>query len=234
MPSSVNDLLELHDRLLAERPDGAVHDEEACPLCALNDGGADDLEEGGSMSDPVTYSEAELQAAVDKAVAEATASAHNKLAELESSQAIEAAVAQAKADLETQVADLQAKLDAAVLEAAQAKEAKETLEKAWADEKAAEEAAKTLAARREERLAKVREVASFPKEYLEENGDRFAALSDEDFEARLEEWRVIAKKEEKPPARTAFKASREDTTDTDSALGALREMRAVGADPRSL
>lgn len=184
------------------------------------------------MSDPVTYTEAELKAAVDKAVAEATAEMQAKLAELANSQA-EAASAQAKSDLEAQVADLQAKLDAAVLEAAQAKEEKENLQKAWDEEKAAEEEAKALAARRDERLAKVKEVANFPEDYLEQNGDRFAALSDEDFEARLEEWRVIAKKEEKVPAKTSFKAAREDK-ETESALSALRELRAVGADPRTL
>lgn len=240
MPSNVNDLLAadtgllaLHDRLLTEMPEGAVHDEDACPLCAmsLEDGGADDSK-GGSMSDK-TFTEVELQAAVDKAVADATAAMQAKLAELEGNQALETAVATAKAELEAQVADLQTKLDAAVAEATQAKEAKEALETAVQAEKDEAAAAAEIAARIEDRTAKVKEIGCFPDEYLTANAERFAAMSEEDFTARLDEWKAIGKKEE-IPAKTAFKAAREGSAGggTESALGDLRELRM--ADARTL
>lgn len=179
-----------------------------------------------------TFTEEEVQAAVN----EATATLNSRIAELESSQqhsALEQAVAQAKAELEGQIAELQTKLDAAVLEAAQAKDAKEALEKAWEDEKQSAEEHKLLEARRDERLQKMREVACFPDSYLDEHADRFAALSDEDFAARLEEWSAISVKD--IPKKTAFTAARnESTNDDESALPALREFRQRLVDPRTL
>lgn len=227
--TDVNALIALHDQLLAHRPDGATHDEETCPVCAGALG--DDPEGGGWMA---TFTEEEVQAAVDKAVAEATASLQSRIAELETSQqqqTLEQAVADAKAELEVQIADLQSKLDAAVLEAAQAKEANEAMQQAWDAEKQAAEEAAQLAARRDERLAKVREVAAFPDSYLEENADRFAALSDEEFAARLGEWAAISTKE--PPKRTAFTAARKEENGG-SALSSLRELRRANTDPRTL
>lgn len=223
----VNALRALHDRLLAERPEGAVHDEDACPLC-----GSDDDTEGGWMA---TFSEEELQAAVDAAVNEATAPLKSRIAELETQQQ-RGEVDAATAELKDKIAELESKLDAAVLEASQAKEEKENLQKAWDDEKAAEAAAKELAARREERLEKVREVASFPDEYLEANADRFAAMDEEEFLARIEEWKTLtAKSEDGVPKKTALTAARHESNGGgDSQLNLLREFRRTLTDPRTL
>jgi hypothetical protein len=219
----------LHDRLLADRPEGAVHDEGDCPICAADQGGAD------AMSDR-TFTEVELQAAVELAVAEATAPLQARVTELESSQhqsTLERAVAEAKAEAEAAISELQAKLDAAVLEAAQAKEAKEAAEAAWAAEKQAEEDAKELAARKEQRLSQVREVACFPENYLADNADRFAALAEDEFNARLEEWKAIAVREGGVPASTSLKASREEPVNG-SMLGELGNFRRSLVDPKTV
>lgn len=181
-----------------------------------------------------TFTEEEVQAAVDKAVAEASTSLQTRITELEGNQqqsALEQAIADAKAELETKIVELQTQLDAAVLEAAQAKEAKDSLQEAWDAEKQSAEQAAEIAARRDERLAKVREVASFPDQYLEDNAERFAALSDEDFAARLAEWAEISTKE--IPKKSAFTAARSEEANG-SALTSLREFRRVQADPRTL
>lgn len=225
----VNALRALHDRLLAEKPDDADHDETTCPLC-----GEEEPPEGGHVE---TFTPEQLQAAVDKAVAEATAPLQTKIVELEASKEKEA-TSQQITDFETKIADLETKLDAAVLDATQAKEEKETLQKSWDDEKAAEEEAKTVAARKDERLAKVKEVACFPDEYVEQNADRFAAMSDEDWNARLDEWATLAKKDpsdkDKIPSKTALTAARQETGGDSSSLGLLKEFRRVLVDPRTL
>lgn len=174
-----------------------------------------------------TYTEAELKAAVDRAVAEATS-------ELQQKAQLEAAVSAAKAEAEEQVKDLQAKLDAAVLEATSEREKRESIEKAQkeAEEKAAREA--EIAARRDERLAQIREVANFPEEYLTANSDRFAGMADEDFAKALDDWRAIAARTDAPPAKTALKAGREEAPKNGSALHEVLSLRGQGIDPRKL
>lgn len=186
-----------------------------------------------------TFSEEELQAAVDSAVAEATAPLKSRITELETTHQ-QSEWETAKADLDTKIADLESKLDAAVVEVTQAKEAKEAVEQAWAEEKQAGEEATAMAARREERLQKVREMACFPEEYVEQNGDRFAAMSDDDFSARLDEWAALAKTGDtgkgngEVPKKTALTAARQEQGGDESSLGLLREFRRVMTDPRTL
>lgn len=182
--------------------------------------------------------EAALADAVAKAIAEATAPLSAKIAEFEAAQAdseVGKAVAEATAPLTEQITSLQTQLDEAVLARTAAEEANATQEKFWADAIAEQEAADTAAARKDERLAKVRETANFPEEYLTENADRFAAMSDEDFEARLGEWSTIAPKATVViPSTTGLHASREEaTTINGSALGELRNLRGL-ADPRTV
>ena len=93
-----------------------------------------------------TFTEEELQAAVDAAVAEATAPLTSRIAELETTHQ-QSEWETAKTELEARVTELEGKLDAAVLEVTQAKEEKDNLQKTWDDEKAAEEEAKQIAAR---------------------------------------------------------------------------------------
>src|SRR4051794_37605136 len=102
---------ELHDLLLDRQPDGAEHDKATCPHCVLSASAADD-EPGGSMAQ--TYTEEELRAAVDKAVAEAIAPLNTRLSEFDkanSAAEVEAKIAEATKPLQEQVDELQSKLD---------------------------------------------------------------------------------------------------------------------------
>lgn len=211
----------LHDRLLNEKPADAVHDPAECPLCAMTDdttgGKPTDDTRGGSMS-TTTHTDEELKAAVDAAVAPHLA----RIKDLEASQQtseVDAAVAAAKAELEGQIAELQTQLDAKVLEAQTEKERADGIT-AWLDEeKVKAEQAALVDARKSERIDKVKEVASFPQEYLDANADRFAAMSDEDFEVALEGWKAISKPEgsgggggDHIPDKTGLHAARDETT----------------------
>ena len=186
-----------------------------------------------------TYTEDELRAAVEAAIGELrgeldTLRASQEASEIESR--INAAVATATEPLTAQVTELQSKLDAAVIEAQNEKARADGLE---AEKVAAAEAA-TLAARKDERLGKVKEVANFPQEYLDANAERFAAMSDEDFEARLDEYRQIAVKgtgTDGLPNKTALHAATESGTGGGQPQSAVRDlfaMRRAGIDPRTL
>lgn len=197
----------LHDRLLAEKPADAAHDAAVCPLCAID---ATDDPTGGS----VTYTEEDLQAAVEKAVSPLKA----RINELEQSQQIsevESAKAAVREEMQAQLDDLQTQLDAAVLKAQAAEQEKDGIV-AWLEaERDAAEQAQVLAARREERLARVREAANFPEDYLEKNAERFVAMSDEDFEIAVEGWKAIAGSNtggSTLPEKTGLHASHESTT----------------------
>lgn len=226
----------LHDRLLEERPDDATHVASDCPFCVDAAEIASANLTGGSVADTKTYTEEE-HAALLAQVADLTA----KIAELTTATATsqtDAAVAAAKAELEAQISDLQAKLDTAVLEAQAAKEDRDATVSYLEGEAAAVEAAAAIAARKDERMAKVKEVASFPDEYLTENADRFAAMSDEEFEKALEDWKVIAPKkagstDDKIPAKTAMTAA-STSTNTPSPLSEVMDLRFSGVDVRSV
>lgn len=196
MTLMMNDSLKaLHDRLLLEKPDGAVHDSEACPLCAMQTPTAHE----GEMT---TYTEDELRAKVEAAVTAASAERDAKIAELTATQQTaeaEAAVKAAKDEADAKIAELQTALDAKAIEAANVTTEKDGIvawlegERVKAEEAAAvEAAAATAAARKDGRVAKAKEVAGFDDEYLTANADRFAAMSDEDFEAACESWSKIS------------------------------------------
>lgn len=215
-------LKSLHDRLLAEKPDGANHDSDTCPLCAMDDSSLDTP--GGA----VTYTEEELQAAVDKAVAAMQA----RVTELEQSQQVsevESAKAALRAELQTTVDDLQSQLDAAVLKAEAAERERDEI-KAWLDAEATAQAeAEAIQARKEERLTKIREAASFPEDYLTQNADRFAAMSDDDFNTAVESWKAIAPAGTSTiPEKTALHAGRESESTAGSALKDVIALRRNG------
>lgn len=190
------------------------------------------------MSDK-TYTEDELAAAIAKAIGEATAPLQTKLAELENSQQkseMDAAIEAAKAEAQKAIDDLQAKLDAATIEATAAKTAKEELDSFWADAIAKAENEKAMEARRDERLSAVKEFGGFDEKYIEDNADRFVAMSDDDFTARLEEWKalVASKGTEGIPAKTGLEVARSNAGDGKkaSALAEIRNLRQAGVDPR--
>lgn len=237
-------LKELHDALLADRPDGTEHSAVDCQFCEseapVEMASADDST-GGNVSEK-TYTEAEYTdlsvkvSALEAQIAELTKAAKDE--------AIDARILEAKADLEAQVTDLQSKLDAAVLETETARTELADLNAFLESEAAASAEAAALEARRGERIAQVKEVASFPDEYLDENADRFAAMSDEAFTAALEDWKAIASK---PKAKaeaadagelvldTAMTASRSTNTNTDtSVLRDVLALRQAGVDVRTI
>lgn len=173
-----------------------------------------------------TYTEDELTEAVKAAVDKATTEFRSKVAALEAAQQsteVQEAVATAKAEytellaaLEAEKAEIAAKLDEAVITAESERQRADQL-LAWLEGEATAEAERiAMETRKESRLAAVKEVACFPDEYLETNAERFAAMTDEDFEIALESYKTItAAKGGSPaggliPAVTGLHASRED------------------------
>jgi chromosome segregation ATPase len=232
-----NQLKRLHDQLLEAKPEEALHDEQQCELCAEsfdNQGvSVDDQPEGGSMSeDAKTYSEDDLKAAVEKAVSDVKSELQSKLSELEDSKQqsdIDKAVADAIASSDESIKELQAKLDAAVLEAETERKSREELEASIETERKQVEEAAALEVKKTERIEAVKEVASFPDDYLTENSERWALMADDEFAKSIEDWKVIAAKSDdntEAPTKTAMTASREEGgKSTESSLGLLGELR---------
>lgn len=245
----------LHDRLLADRPDGAEHEEGSCPFCALEAlqaaataGGAPSpiSNEGGLMTTLTQEEhEAAVAEAVAKAIAEATAPLSAKIAEFEAANAdteVGKAVAEATAPLNEKISTLQSELEAAVLAQTAAETALAETEGFWAQVSEAAEAEALAASRKDERLARIREVANFPEEFLTKNADVYASLTDEDFEVRVAEMAETAKTIAevvggKIPAATALTAARDasgGSNNQGSALSELGAMRRALTDPRTL
>ena len=231
-----NSLKVLHDQLLATKPEDAKHDEATCPLCAMESTADHDTNPGVHM--PESFTQADL----DAAVAAATADLQQRLNELGAQMRdteVGRAVAEAVAAKETEVSELQDKLDAAEAARTAAEAQLAETEKYWTDAIAAAQEQAEVAARREARVAEAKAAAVLSEAYVDENADRFAAMSDEDFAARLEEWRTIASatnsgKTGEIPARTALSAARTDDGQPTSALAYIGELRRARVDPRTL
>lgn len=240
-PMSTNhELKVIHDRLLAEKPEDAEHDADQCVLCALEDPDNQATTPGGSMPESFTQED------VDAAVADATAGLQKRLSDLEGQvqeTEVGKAVAAAIAPKDASINELQSKLDAAEAARTAAESKLAETEQYWTAAIAEHEQAVAFAARRDARVAAAKEASVFSDEYVAEHADRFAAMEDADFSARLEEWRLIAADREnkvdaaassKVPATTALQASRVDENKSGSALTYISEMRTKGHDPRVL
>lgn len=235
------ELLREHEELLASIPDGVEHDAANCPICQPAAPATDVTltPDGGDMSTK-TFTEEELAAAIAEALAPLQAELDASKAS-KTEQEIADKIAEAVAPVEAAKAELQTALDAALVEADANKAAHADLvaflegEVAAADEAAAYDAVKT------ERLAQVEEVASFTDEHKAANADRWAKMSDEDFDAQISDWKEIASavkpavSEKKIPAVTAMVAAR-STEGTDRQAATRKIMRAglTGNDPRTL
>lgn len=210
-------LKELHDRLLAQKPDDATHNTENCIHC--NEALASELiPEGGDMSK--TFTEDDLNAAVREAVA----AKQVEIDALKASQAeteVEARVAAAKAEADERVAALQADLDAATLRADTAEKLHTDLVAYLDAEKARQDAEVEAAARAESRLAVIKEVASFKDDYIAANLDRWAALDEEAFAALVEDWKLISA----PATANAHATSTQLPAST--AMAAVREKEEI-------
>ncbi len=144
------------------------------------------------MTDIKDDTKAEIAAAVEAASAPlraelATLRASQEAAAIE--ERISAAVSEATEPLSVQVATLQAELDAATLAAAAEKERADAAEAAKAETARLAE----VASRRDERLEAVKAAApGFGDEYLAKNADRWAAMDDTEFAARIEEYQAAS------------------------------------------
>lgn len=235
--STSSELKVLHDQLLAAKPEAAKHDEATCPLCALGTDASHDTNSGGSMPESFTREE------VETAVAAATADLQKRLDELGAQvrdTEVGRAVADAVAARETEVSDLQAKLDAAEAARTAAENKLTETEQFWADAIATAEEAAQVAARREGRVAEAKKAGVLSDAYVDENADRFAAMTDEDFRNRLDEWKAIAaatagKTSTDIPAHTALQAVRDTSEDQPkSALAYIGALRRDRVDPKTL
>lgn len=226
-------LKEIHDQLLAEKPEDAQHDEATCPFCNGEMSDAVD-HQGGSEPVTKTYTEDEYDSVLAKVSA-----LEAKLAEFEGAQQeseVEAKIAEIKAEAQALNADLQTKLDTALLEAEAAKSEKEKVLEYLTQVQADADKAAEIAARRDERIALVKEQTSFPESRIEERADAWAAMDEAAFTAALDDWKTIAPKTTNgkiPDVSTALSASRDDQASTD-ALREVLGLRDRGIDARAV
>ena len=192
----MDELQQLHDDLLSIKPE-AISDEdfaalldehkENCPFCNENLMANKDPEERGDMEKEFT------QAELDDAVAAAVAPIQTELEAVQATIAeteVDSRVAEAKAEAETKVAELQEALEAAELRAGNAETELANVLAFLEGEKEAAELAELASAIREDRKAKIEEVANFSPDFIEANLDRWCAEDEDAFTARLEEWKA--------------------------------------------
>lgn len=205
------------------------------------------------MSDK-TYTQEELEAAVATAVEAATKSLKDEVADLRTDQeqaAVEARIAEVRTELQALVEAAEAAKAEAEAKATEAIEAAEAQTAYLTAEAEAAEAAATLEARKGERVAVVKEIATYTDEYLESKASRWAEMADEDFDAFVEDLKttVEAAKAAATPApagneegsslipETAMSTERAGSTDTSNmsaVKGILSLSRSVRGDLSNL
>lgn len=171
-----------HDLLLEDRPDGAQHDSAACMFCTIKAS-----EEGTVAEDSAIFTQEQHEQLVASAVEKATASVQT--------------------DVDAEVLSLNERLEASEKTVAELTEKVEEFERVNAQRDQDEK----LTALADERVDKVKAVASFSDEQIDTRKTAWAKMSEEDFDAYLEDIRVVAKtatSEETPP-KTAFNSTRE-------------------------
>lgn len=235
----MKNLQEVHDQLVAARPADATCPED-CPFCSGEY--ASFVDQGGNVSE-ATFTQEDVDALVAAAIAKAVAPLQaelNGFKEGEQESAVEAQVAAVREEMEAQIAELTSKLDAAVLEAETAKTERDGITQ-WLEtesEKIVQEA--ELATRRGDRITKVAEVVSFPEDYVKERADKWASLSDEDFEALLADYKALGIKPKSGgtgsplPTATAMVASRESAGGNGTVGSALKDLIQNRHDPRAI
>lgn len=238
---NVMSLQEMHDRLIAVSPEGVTCPPD-CPFCS-----GEYIEEeshiGGNHVSDKTHSIEEVEALVTAAVAKATAPLQAELDQFkagEETAEVEAQIAAVRAETETQISEITRKLDEAVLEATQAKQERDEIT-AWLtaeEERVTHEA--EITAKRAARIEQVAAIVTFPDEYVTERSDKWAALSDEDFESLLADYKTIGEKANSGqgplPKVTAMVATRETGVQSKvgSAVKDLIRGRNLGIDPRNI
>lgn len=229
-----------HDKLLASKPDSAVHDEENCTYC--NGSESIDSDEGGDMK---TYTEDEFNKAVADAVAPVKAELETLKSTLTESK-VEDRVAEAQAEADEKVAEAQAGLDNA--KAAQSV-AEKTLEDTVAyltqieDERAEEAKREEL---RASRRSSIEELALYDEDFINSKLDFWVSLSEDDFAALVESIKVTAEKAAEKAKASEQESDNDgsdvlDSTRNDSAgaeskddLGSVLGARSAGVDIHSI
>lgn len=181
----MDEILKAHDELIANMPEGEIHDADDCAVCKLKDVS----HERGEMDKE--YTKAELDEAVKAALAPIQAEL-DKLKEAQAAGEIDAQVAEVKAQAEKRETELQAELDTVTLRA-------ENAEKLHADslvwiQAVADEAAEAdlAEARKEARIEVLKAETSFSDETIDKRISDWAQLSDEDFDAQLEVFKELS------------------------------------------
>lgn len=225
----------MHDLLVESlTAAGKPHDSKGCGFCASRD----DLED--AVADPKSYTEnevqAQVQAAVDAAVARVRSEKDAEISQLQASQAqaaTDAAVAAATEELNARLTELQNELDVKTAEAATEKAAREALETANAERDAEATRAAETASRKDARIATVREIANLAgvDELVAKSADRWAAMADADFETIVDNLKDVAAKAPAPagppPRRTSpMTAAEEGGTGKRASTGSVvRDIR---------
>ena len=183
---------DIHDKLIAEKPEEATHDAEACPICNLNldhSTYVEDISIGGG--DMKTYTEEEFTAAVIEAVTPLQAAAEARISEIQAE--LEVAQAdKAKSEVDVQVADMQTELDKAEIRVADAEKRYDDVVAYFEAEAQAVIDAAAIEARKEERLAAVKNATSLSDEVIEARLDRWIAMEDDAFTEMLEDWKTVS------------------------------------------
>ena len=236
-------LKSIHDQLIENMPEGANHDQ--CPLCADTESTCDHTAKEGEMSTVTTYTQEDFDTAVAAAIAAAVAPLEQQIAELKLS-ATQETSAKEKADLEAQLAELQLAHDKLTLDLSEAVAKYDTYvaELEQMTIAAAEEEAKK--AKKADRVAKMKMYA-FTDEYIEAQADRWAAMTDEAFEAHVSDLESSGakkaatdeadkKEDETLPPQTAMTASAgKPAKNADmSAVRDVLSMKFRGIDPSTV
>lgn len=182
-----DELRAIHDLLVEAKAPESEHGPANCGVCAER-AGLTPVHQEGHVS---TYTKEQL----DAAVAEATGPLQAQLAELEKAQTAEqiaAQIAEAVTPLNDKIAELEAASDTLTAELNTVKAERDELVQANTDREAAAAAEAEKAARRDERVSKVLEVASFTEEQVAERADRWADMDDTSFDTLIEDLKAQA------------------------------------------
>lgn len=236
---SQQDLLnEIHNKLTELFPEDASHEEANRPFSNDNSYGG-----GDTMTETKTYTEDELSAAVEAALAPVKEAADAIKAQNETLESeIESLRAANEAEeVEDAVESAKAETDRAEARAAAAEQELAEL-KTWLDEQAElEEIATYLEDLKAERLEVVKEASALSDEYIEGRIDRWVAMSDDDFAALVEDLKVAAsasesssKSEEAPASETAMSNTRPENAEKSVSAKMIYAAAREGVDIRRL
>lgn len=189
---------EIHDALLASKPEGAEHAVDDCPWCKSKQTASE--EEKVSAIYTQEQADSLVKSAVDAAVAEAKKEADAELLQLNE-----------------QVEELNKALA----------ERDETIN-GFEAEIAAREEAERLAELRDARVEQVKAVASFSEEQIDARKDRWAKMDEDEFDSLLADYKEIASaspKNEKKEKKTSFDGTRQTAGDnTENEFTALKAL----------